>query len=148
MTRGRKKLPKHYQRGFLVQMSRQSSLGKRLNDTFASLIADSGGPGRMTTGRLMLAERMTFLDEVLRQIERDMVESDDPKIRLNLFNKWTQGINSLVGLVRAMGFDKPLDDPIDVLYRDPENPEPEEQESNGSPKPVTDDEDDWFSSEE
>jgi len=35
-----------------------------------------------------------------------------------------------------------------VLYRDPENPEPEEQESNGSPKPVTDDEDDWFSSEE
>ena len=151
MNNGRKRLPRHYQKGFLVKISRQGELGRRLNDTFRSLIDDSGGPGRMTTGRLMMSERLTFLDEVLRQIERDMVESDDPKIRLELFGKWTQGINSLVGLVKAMGFDRILEDPIEALYSVPENSEPEEeQKSNGSTAPAQDDDDEssWFDEEE
>ena len=107
-------MPDEYRKGFLTKISRRSVLGKRLNSTFAALIADMGGIDRVRTSQLMLIERLTFQDEILQQLEQQIAV--DPVGQQDMIGRYIQACNGLMGLIRTLKLDEPKEDPIDALY--------------------------------
>ncbi len=76
----------------------------------------------MTVGSLMLAERLTFLDSMARTMERKIAE--DPIGQPELVGRWTQAVNSMMGLIKTLKLDRNRDNSvIDALYQyDDEDP--------------------------
>ncbi len=126
MPKLRDTLPKRYSRGFLTRIHNGTTLGRRLNSTFGSLVLDCGGADAMTTGKLMLVERLTFLQEFLSELEQNIAA--DPVGKPELLGRWTQGINSMMGLVRTLKLDEDKQQQVfDALYSE----DPEEAAGNG-----------------
>lgn len=109
-----KTLPDTYKGGFLATIQRGSSLGRRLNANFAALVEDCGGVDSLNRARLMLIERLTFLNEVASQVEQSIVL--DPKKQVNLLGKYTTTINAMVGVIRTLRLNEPEPDPLEDLY--------------------------------
>lgn len=112
-------LPAKYERGFLARMDARTELAQRLQSTFVNLIDDCGGPAGMTAGKMMLVERLCFLQEFLRQIEQDI--ASDPVGKPELLGRWTQGVNAMQGIIKTLKLDADRREAwIDALYSDPD----------------------------
>jgi hypothetical protein len=116
------KLPKRYRKGVLARVNRTTTLGRELNEVFASVVEDAGGVEAMTVGSLMLAERLTFLDAMARALERQIAQ--DPLGQPELVGRWTQLVNALQGLVKTLRLDRSRDGSVlDALYSTPPDPQ-------------------------
>ncbi len=130
------KIPKRYKAGFLAGVNRASTPGRELSEVFAAVVNDSGGVDSMSVGSLMVAERLTFLDAMLRAWERKIAE--DPMDNIELVGRWTQGCNTLAGLVKMLKLDRSRDNSvIDGLYQfdeeDEDDPENTAEKPPGTP---------------
>ncbi len=81
----------------------------------------------MTRGKLLLLERLTFMQEFLSQLEQEI--ASDPVGKIELLGRWTQGVNSMSGLVKTLGLDRDKQqDFIDALYSEAEPPDTDENQ--------------------
>lgn len=114
-------MPARFVAGFIGRLDGRTDIARRLKTTLAGIVEDAGGPSRMTTARLVLAERLAYLVEFLRRMEQEIGE--DPVGKPELVGRWTQGCNAMQGLVRMLGLDRQAageDDWIgQMLYADP-----------------------------
>ena len=73
----------------------------------------------MSKGKLLLLERLVFMQEFLSQWEQE--SAVDPVGKIELMGRWTQGCNSMSGLVKTLGLDKDKQQGfIDALYSEAE----------------------------
>ena len=101
----RTELPTEYSIGFLSNMDKRTELYERLASTYASIVDDLGGYDSIATTKLALIERFVWLQEILRTLELDMMQSEDAKRTSDILSKWTQACNALQGIARAVGME-------------------------------------------
>ena len=100
-----RQLPEKYHEGFLAKMDARTELWGRLTAAYEEVLTDMGDPSRLTRARKALAERLVFAQFFLQGLERQIAEVS-PKNRkqaLRLFSRWSQAVNTFVGLARSAG---------------------------------------------
>jgi len=120
-----KELPDRFQPGIIRRLDGREKLTARLSATFNAVVEDAGGFDGMPFAKLCLAERFAFLQEFVQRIEMELVEN--PIEREAMLGRWTQAVNTMVGLVKVLGVPASRaggGDWIDSLYRDDDD-EPE-----------------------
>ncbi len=125
--RKRTDLPERFSVGFMELMDGRTLLKQRLSRTFNGLADDAGGVDNLPYGRLILCERASFLEEVLRQLELKLVE--DPAGNGELLGKWAQSCNALNGLLKTIGMPRSRaggpQDWLDSIYSEDDEDDPE-----------------------
>jgi hypothetical protein len=99
-----KKPPKRFEAGFLAKLDRRTEVFQLLKAAHDEIMADCGGAENLSHVQLCLAERFTFLEFVLRGLERQIAEP--PKKSEAVLSKWIQALNSLVGLAKTIGLER------------------------------------------
>ncbi|QDV87164.1 hypothetical protein [Planctomycetes bacterium TBK1r] len=90
--------------GFLGTMDARTRLVRALKANYEAIVSDMGGPEEVSYVRNSLAERFTFLECLLESIEQDLASG---KIdRTKGLARWTQAVNSLIGLSRVIGLNR------------------------------------------
>ena len=99
-----KSLPAKFQPGFLATMDQRSAVVKQLRANYATIIEDLGGADEIAHIKSAMVERFVFLESLLQTIETDLASGAID--RDAALGKWTQAVNSLIGLARALGLDR------------------------------------------
>lgn len=115
-------LPSKWEKGFLQKMDFRTDLAKRLTYAFDAVVDDCGGLDAMPYVKVALAERFAFMEEFLRQIERELVKG--PVANADLIGKWTQAVNAMSGLAKTLGLSRSkIESAIDVYYASEDDPD-------------------------
>lgn len=96
-----KELPDQYRAGWLEAMDGRLGLVKAIRERLVMLTDDLGGVEQMSYQRRSLAKRVVFLEAMLEQQEAAIARGEEVDA-----GKWTQGINSLIGLLKTLGLDR------------------------------------------
>lgn len=90
--------------GFLKDVDERTNLYNTLAGTFNEICADLGGEENLSRIQIILVERMAFLMQTLRILEKRILSKG--KGRAKAFRQWTVAVNSLLGLSRTLGIKK------------------------------------------
>lgn len=96
-----KDLPERYRQDWLESMDGRLGTVKVIKERLATLCDDLGGVESMSYQRRSLAKRVVWLEAMIEQHEAAMARGEDVDA-----GKWTQGINSLMGLLKTLGLDR------------------------------------------
>ncbi|MFZ0033392.1 MAG: hypothetical protein WAK60_00195 [Sedimentisphaerales bacterium] len=99
-----KKLPVRYEVGFLAKLDKRTEVFALLKNAFDEITNDMGGIESLSHIKVCLAERFTFLEYVLRGLERDI--ANNPKESSAILSRWIQALNSLTGLAKTIGLER------------------------------------------
>lgn len=99
-----RELPKKYELNLLQKVDRRSEIYKALKRSYDAIVADLGGRDELSHAKLMLIERLVFLEAVLETIEHQIAA--EPKTSPKTMSRWIQGLNSLQGLARTIGLER------------------------------------------
>lgn len=101
-----KNLPSKYKTGFLRDFDKRTELYQYLHAAFTEVTDDLGGADTLSHARRCLAERFVFLEFALQGIEKRIAEAQTAEELMELFGRWTSGLNALTGLGRTIGLDR------------------------------------------
>lgn len=93
--------PEHYKAGWIDQLDQRRGIAQVMRDKYTALTNDLGGADRLSYQRLLLVERVLWLDYWLAQQERSLAEGKEFDV-----GKWTQAVNSLQGVLTKLGLDR------------------------------------------
>jgi|GEM_PF-2040353 len=99
-----KKPPKRFETGFLAKLDKRTEIFQLLKTAYDEITSDCGGAENLSHVQLCLAERFTFLEFVLRGLERQIAEN--PKKSETILSRWIQALNSLTGLAKTIGLER------------------------------------------
>jgi hypothetical protein len=99
-------LPAEYARGFIYALDRRTELARAVKEQFLAIAEDLGGLNSLSTIKRSLVEKFVWLSQVMNRLEGDMAQTTDPKASGELVARWTQAVNSLQGLARALGTER------------------------------------------
>ncbi len=87
--------------GFLSTMDGRTALVRNLRRNYETLLNDIGGAGEVSHIKASLAERFVFLESMLATLEQEIASGT---LELDqAMGRWTQAVNSLVGLAKVLG---------------------------------------------
>lgn len=94
-------IPERYQDDWIQSLDGRTALAKAIGSRYAELTADLGGMPHLSYQRRSLAKRALWMEAIIEQSEAALARGEDVDI-----GRLTQAVNSLVGLWRALGFDR------------------------------------------
>ena len=97
--------PQSYRPDWLEAMDGRLGTVKVIKDRLSMLCEDLGGVESMSYQRRSLAKRVVWLEAMIEQQEAAIARGEDVDA-----GRWTQGINSLMGLLKALGLDRVAQD--------------------------------------
>ena len=98
--------PRGIPAAFLETIDRRLEVAKALRARFDSLACDLGGLEEMSGIRASLLERFVFLEGILANIEKKLVTQPSAEGVGEDIQRWTAGVNTLVGLARTLGLNR------------------------------------------
>lgn len=98
-------LPTKYEPGFFAKLDGRTEIARELRATYDDITSDLGGADSLSTVKRTLVEKFCWLSQVMRGVERQIVQSDDSQAA-DLLAKWVQSLNSLVGLARLLSIER------------------------------------------
>lgn len=100
-------IPRRYEPGFITQLDQRTDLGRTLRLRFDTITEEAGGLQNLSRVKIALVERFVFMDALLSTWETEIATK--PGNSQELVNRWIQGVNTLQGLARSIGVEKPQD---------------------------------------
>lgn len=94
-------IPETYHPNWLDQLDGRTATAQEMRRRYELLTNDLGGADRLSYQQRSLCTRALWLEAWLEIQERQLAEGQDFDA-----GKWTQGSNALLGLFRALGFEK------------------------------------------
>jgi hypothetical protein len=99
-----RELPAKYELNLLQKVDRRSEVYKKLKRSYNAIVDDLGGKDELAHAKLMLVERLVFLEAVLETLEHQI--TTEPKASPKMLSRWIQGLNSLQGLAKTIGIER------------------------------------------
>ncbi len=96
--------PAKFKAGFLAALDRRTEVFAILHGNYEEIMADMGGPDNLSHVHKALAERFTFLEFVLQNLEYKIAQRGSDSAEL--IGRWIQGVNSLSGLAKSIGLER------------------------------------------
>lgn len=87
--------------GFLSTMDGRTALVRTMRRNYETLLNDIGGAGEASHIKASLAERFVFLETLLATLEQEIAAGTTDRDKA--VGRWTQAVNSLVGLAKVLG---------------------------------------------
>ena len=100
-----KEVPEQYRADWLEAMDGRLGTVKAIRERLSMLTDDLGGVDAMSYQRRSLAKRVVWLEAMLEQHEAALARGEEVDA-----GRWTQGVNSLVGLLKTLGLDRVAQD--------------------------------------
>ena len=100
-----KDVPASYRPDWLEAMDGRLGTVKVIKERLRALCDDLGGVDAMSYQRRSLAKRVVWLEAMLEQHEAALARGEDVDA-----GRWTQAVNSLVGLLKTLGLDRVAQD--------------------------------------
>ena len=97
-------LPAKYEINLLQKCDRRSEVYRKLKRSYDAIVSDLGGESELSHAKLMLVERLVFLEAVLETLEHQI--ASQPKTSAKTLSQWVQGVNSLQGLAKTVGLER------------------------------------------
>ena len=131
-------LPVRYKPGFIDRMDGREKIAQALQQAFDEIVEDIGGADGQSHLKLALVERAVFLEFKLREWEKEMLTG---KLKDVEIGRWIQGVNSLNGLCKMLGFrEVAKGDYLDALYSEPD---PSDSDNAGKAPSTAQDKSEW-----
>jgi hypothetical protein len=97
-------LPGTYVAGFLQTFDQRSVLFSELNGAFVETVDDLGGTASLSHLSLGLVERYIFVEFMVRNLERRMLQ--DEAMARKLFRRWRTASGILLSLAKTLGLER------------------------------------------
>lgn len=94
-------VPDKYARGWLDGLDYRTALARQMRDRYKSLTDDMGGVDALSYAQRSLCERALWLEYWLSQQEKELAEGGELDVA-----RWTQGCNSLQGILYKLGLER------------------------------------------
>jgi len=99
-------VPNKYEKGFIEKLDRRLHAAKFLRATYQEVVDDMGGEDSLSVMQRILAEKFSFLSFWLQNLELQVAKEPESKNANELYGRWVQGLNSLVGLSKNLGLER------------------------------------------
>ena len=96
-----KDLPEQYRSDWLEAMDGRRGTVKAIKERLGMLTDDLGGVDAMSYQRRSLAKRVVWLEAMIEQQEAAISRGEEVDA-----GKWTQGVNTLIGLLKTLGLER------------------------------------------
>lgn len=106
-------MPAKYEPDFEKRIDRRTVVGTALLSRLAAIMSDLGGTETLSHAKASLCKRAVWLEAVVESHEQNLANSQEVDL-----GAYTQSINSLLGIYRALGIErrqKPLRSLRDVM---------------------------------
>ena len=100
-----KAIPEQYRADWLDQMDGRLGMVKVIKDRLGMLTDDLGGVEQMSYQRRSLCRRVVWLEALIEQQEIALSRGEEIDQ-----GKWTQAVNSLMGLLKTVGLERVAQD--------------------------------------
>ena len=94
-------IPEDYRTGWLDKLDGRLALAGEVRSRFAQLTQDLGGADRLSYAQRSLCERAIWLEYWLASQERELAAGREFDV-----GRWTQGLNSLQGVLSRLGLER------------------------------------------
>ncbi len=100
----RMRLPGTYVAGFLQTFDQRSVLFSELNGAFVEILDDLGGTAALSHLQRGLVERYVFVEFMVRNLERRMLQ--DEALARRLFRRWRTAAGTQLSLAKTLGLER------------------------------------------
>lgn len=94
-------IPARFSENWISSMDGRTSIARAVSDRLATLQADLGGPDAMSYQQRSLAKRAIWIEAIIEQREVALSRGEEIDHGAHV-----QAINTLIGLWRALGFER------------------------------------------